>query len=131
MKKYLAYHQFTIMTNLCLILKRNVISFHFSAYHIRDIIKNLHPNKAHGHDKISIRMLKLCGYSIWKPLEITFINYLKEDVFPDKWKKAYSMLYPDADARRGRSPRASEQLALSATNTTTTTTTTTTIQYHR
>ena len=25
------------------------------------IIKNLDPNKAHGHDMISIRMLKLCG----------------------------------------------------------------------
>ena len=100
-KKYLAYHQFTIMTNLCLILKRNVISFHFSAYHIRDIIKNLDPNKAHGHDMTSIRMLKLCGYSIQKSLKITFINYLKEDVFPDKWKKVYSMLYPEADARKG------------------------------
>ena len=27
---------------------------------ILKIIQNLNPNKAHGHDKISIRMLKLC-----------------------------------------------------------------------
>ena len=49
-------------------------SFHFSADHIGDIIKKLDPNKAHGHDMISIRMLKLCGDSIWKPLEIIFKN---------------------------------------------------------
>ena len=31
------------------------------------IIKKLDPNKAHGHDKISIRMLKLYGDSINRP----------------------------------------------------------------
>ena len=38
-------------------------SFYFS---VGDIIKKLDPNKSHGHDIISIRMLKLCGDSIWK-----------------------------------------------------------------
>ena len=47
-------------------------SFHFSPDHIGDIIKKLDSNKPHGHDMISIRMLKLCGDSIWKPLEIIF-----------------------------------------------------------
>ena len=42
-------------------------SYHFSADHIGDIIKELDPNKAHGHDMISICMLKLCGDSTWKP----------------------------------------------------------------
>ena len=41
-------------------------SFHFSADRVGDIIKKLDSNKAHGHDMISIRMLKLCGDSIWK-----------------------------------------------------------------
>ena len=36
--------------------------------YIYQIIKNLDPNKAHGHDMISIRMIKLCGISICKPL---------------------------------------------------------------
>ena len=36
------------------------------------LIKNLDPNKAHGHDMISIRMLKLCGKSICKPLDLIF-----------------------------------------------------------
>ena len=35
-----------------------------------------------------IRMLNLCGDSICKPLEIIFKNCLKEDIFPDEWKKA-------------------------------------------
>ena len=26
------------------------------------MIKTLDPNKAHGHDMISIRMIKLCGF---------------------------------------------------------------------
>ena len=32
------------------------------------IIKNLDPNKAYGHDMISIRMLELCGDSVLPPL---------------------------------------------------------------
>ena len=36
--------------------------------YIYQMIKNLDPNKAHGHDMISIRMIKLCGISICKPL---------------------------------------------------------------
>ena len=39
---------------------------------IAKILQNLDPNKAHGHDKISIRMLQLCGNSICKPLESIF-----------------------------------------------------------
>ena len=39
---------------------------------IEKIFKNLDPNKAHGHDMLSIRMLKLCGESIYKPLNIIF-----------------------------------------------------------
>ena len=31
------------------------------------IIQNLSPNKAHGHDKISIRMLKICRNSLFRP----------------------------------------------------------------
>ena len=33
-------------------------------------------------------MLKLYGDSIWKPLQITFKNCLKEGIFLNKWKKA-------------------------------------------
>ena len=36
----------------------------FSAKVIGKIIQNLQSNKAHRHDNISIRMLKICGDSI-------------------------------------------------------------------
>ena len=37
---------------------------------------------------ISIRMIKFCGISIWKPLEIIFQNFLRSSKFPSEWKKA-------------------------------------------
>ena len=51
------------------------------------IISNLDPNKAHGHDMISIRMLKLCGPSLCKPLSIIFKSCLSQMKFPVEWKK--------------------------------------------
>ena len=36
------------------------------------VIKNLIPNKAHGLDDISIRMIKLCVKSIAFPLKLLF-----------------------------------------------------------
>ena len=37
------------------------------------LIQNLDPNKPHDHDMLSIRMLKLCGKSICKPLDLSTI----------------------------------------------------------
>ena len=51
------------------------------------VIQNLDPNKAHGHDNISIRILKVWGSSIFKPLEIIFHQCLETGVFPSEWKK--------------------------------------------
>ena len=42
------------------------------------IIQNLDSGKAHGHDNISVRMLKICGSAIYKPLAIVFINVLMQ-----------------------------------------------------
>ena len=60
----------------------------FSKEDIYKIIKNLDPNKAHGHDKISIRMVKLCGISICKPFGIIFQNCLRSGKFLSELKKA-------------------------------------------
>ena len=60
----------------------------FSQDDIAKIIQNLDPNKAHGHDNISIRMLKICGSSIYKPLEMIFKQCIETGVFPSEWKKA-------------------------------------------
>ena len=54
-----------------LYLTDNYLSFViFPQDDIAKIIQNLDPNKAHGHDNISIRKLKICGSSIYKPLEM-------------------------------------------------------------
>ena len=55
---------------------------------INDIVKSLHPDKAHGWDDISIRIIKLCGTSLSKPLFVIFQNCISKGIFPDKWKKA-------------------------------------------
>ena len=60
----------------------------FSSDDILKIIQNLDSEKAHGHDKISIRMLKICGPSICKPLDISFKSCLESGIFPLQWKKA-------------------------------------------
>ena len=52
------------------------------------IIRSLDPNKAHGHDEISIRTIKICASLILKPLAILFRNCLEIECFPKEWKKA-------------------------------------------
>ena len=61
---------------------------HFAKEEIIWIINNLNPNKTHGHDEISIRMLKICGDSICRPLNIVFKTCLRTGNFPLGWKKA-------------------------------------------
>ena len=51
------------------------------------LISGLNLHKAHGHDGISIRMVKLGDLTITKPLSIIYKTCLEEGVFPDDWKK--------------------------------------------
>ena len=48
------------------------------------IAKALEPNKAHGHDKISIRMIKLCAFLISKPMHILSKNCLENEFVPSE-----------------------------------------------
>ena len=59
----------------------------FSIDEIGNIMRGLHPNKAHGQDNISIRMLKIYGNSICKPLEIIYKEFCSLGLFPLEWKK--------------------------------------------
>ena len=59
----------------------------FSHDKIAKVVQNLDPNKGHGHDNISIRVVKVCGPSIYKPLEIIFNQCLETGIFPSEWKK--------------------------------------------
>ena len=49
----------------------------FSQDDVVKVIQNLNPNKFHGHDNISIRMLKIYGSSLYGPLELIFIEGFK------------------------------------------------------
>ena len=75
-------------------------SMDFNEGEILKIIRALNINKAHGHDGISIRMIKICDdgisirmikicdESLLKPLLILFKNSLKLSYYPDIWKKS-------------------------------------------
>ena len=77
-----------------LIRATNVISFTATTDKFIDeqliskLIVVLNPNKAHGYDALSIRMLQMCSDSISKPLSIIFRNCLKAGYFPTAWEKA-------------------------------------------
>ena len=63
-------------------------TIHFSTDDILKIIRNLDLNKAHAHDMITIRMIKLCEISICRPLKLIFQSCLESGKFPTEWKKA-------------------------------------------
>ena len=63
-------------------------SFDISSNVIFQLIKNLEPNKVHGHEEISVKMLKLCAPSICKPLTLLFENCLAFREFPNVWEKS-------------------------------------------
>ena len=59
-------------TNLNHVTDRRLSSVTFSAGGIAKIIQNINSDKAHGHDNNSIRISKICGDTINKPLELIF-----------------------------------------------------------
>ena len=66
----------------------SLYSVKFSTENILQIINKLDSNKAHGHDEISIRMLKICGSSVCRPLQIIYKSCLDRGKFLQEWKKA-------------------------------------------
>ena len=49
----------------------------------RPTTKNHNPSKAHGWDKTSIRMIKVCGKKIAVPLKLIFGSMLEAGLFSD------------------------------------------------
>ena len=64
-----------------------LLTVNFSIDDIAKILQNLDPNKAHGHDKISIRNATIMCNSICKPLELIFKQSMESGSFPSEWKK--------------------------------------------
>ena len=50
----------------------SLYSVKFSTENMLQIINKLDSSKAHGHDEISIRMLKICDSSVCRPLQIIY-----------------------------------------------------------
>ena len=67
---------------------KSLSSVEFSTSDILKIIRNLNSNKAHGHNMISVQMLKICDESICKPIVVIFRSCLENGKFPSEWKKA-------------------------------------------
>ena len=80
-------------TGLSFRTNKRLSSITFSAEYIGKIIQGLDDNKAHGHDKISIRMLKICGDTICKPLGMIFRQVFTSSSFPSEWKKVISLRF--------------------------------------
>ena len=51
------------------------------------VIQKLDPNKAHSQDNISVRMMKICGKSICKPLRKISEKCLGTGTVPLEWKR--------------------------------------------
>ena len=52
------------------------------------IIRSLNINKAHGHDGISVRMIKMCDESLVQPVSLIFWGCIDTGIYPDTWKKS-------------------------------------------
>ena len=59
-------------TNLRYVTDKRLLTINFKTDNIEKFFENLNPNKAHGRDTISIRILKTCGDTICKPLDLIF-----------------------------------------------------------
>ena len=51
------------------------------------IVRALNINKAHDHDEISARMIKICHEALAKPLSLVYKNCINTAIFPNIWKK--------------------------------------------
>ena len=67
-------------------MKKTNFLIHFSQNSAK-IIQNLDSGNLHGHDNISIWILKICGSAICKPLAIICKQCVDAGIFPSAWKK--------------------------------------------
>ena len=77
----------TLPAHMQYLTNNRLSSVTFSQDDIAKIIQNLDSSKAHGHDNTSIRMLKICGSAIYKPLAIVFKWCVGTVIFPSELKK--------------------------------------------
>ena len=71
-------------TSLTFYTNNRLSTVSFSHEDLGKIIENLNPNKAHGHNNISMCILKIFGSIIYRPSEIAFKEALSTVLFPSK-----------------------------------------------
>ena len=75
-------------SNQVFLTQSRLSSLDFNEDKILKMITALNIHKAHGHDDIFIRMIKICDKSLLKPLTILFQNSAKFSHYPDIWNKS-------------------------------------------
>lgn len=74
------HHQFTFDKSV------NLSGIHISPSEIQTALLELNINKGAGPDGIPNRILKLCSYSLYLPLNLIFSQSLNSGIFPKLWK---------------------------------------------
>ena len=64
-------------------------SINFGKEDIIKIIRNLNVRKVHGHDNVSVGMLKICDSVLVEPLSLVYKNCINPGAFPDIWKRSH------------------------------------------
>ena len=78
----------SLPVNQIFLTQSRLTSLDFNEDERLKIIRALNINKAHGHDDISIRMIKICDKSLIKPLTFLFKMSVRSSHYPDIWKKS-------------------------------------------
>ena len=82
-------YTYNVLTeNQMFLTQSRLNSINFNEDEILKIIKALNIHKAHGHDDISIRMIKICDKSLLKQLILLFEISTKSSCYPDIWKRS-------------------------------------------
>ena len=78
----------SLPANQIFLTQSRLTSLDFDEDELLKIIRALNINKAHCHDDISIRMIKICDKSLIKPSTFLFKTSVRSSHYPDIWKKS-------------------------------------------
>ena len=82
---------FQILPNFLVFLLEKLINIyhlqHFMKMKWKKAIRNFDPNKAHGHDMLSITVLNICDESLLRPIWLIFQSCFENCKFPFQSKK--------------------------------------------
>ena len=82
-----------VLPSLLFKISETVIFFiNFSLDDIAKVIQKLDPKKGHGDDVISIWMLKICGNSFYKPLQLIFRCCIENGKLSCEWEILFPFL---------------------------------------